>query len=153
MAKEQVYFLVVLLVISVCLLLVFLIESNIVLRINNEDLIQINQMESPAEKESVPSSQILISDIDGDIKRISNTGLFITIKHQYFNDSQPRELEVIFGDNTEVFSGDKSISKGKDSIKFFKEGYRIHVKTSDNIFEKSKVKADEIRIISIPESF
>lgn len=150
MAKEQIYFLVVLLIISVCLLFVFLIESKIILRNNNSESIKINQTESPVEKEPESSSQILISDIDGDIKRISDTGLFIDIKHQYFNDSQPRELEVVFGDNTEVFSGDKSISKGKDSIKIFKEGYRIHVKTSDNIFEKSKVKADEIRIISMP---
>ncbi|MDD5145929.1 MAG: hypothetical protein PHF44_03765 [Candidatus Pacebacteria bacterium] len=150
MAKEQVYFIVVLLIISVCLLFVFLVESKIILRNNNSESIKINQTESPIEKEPELSSQILISDIDGEIKRISDTGLFIDIKHQYFNDSQSRELEVVFGDNTEVFSGDKSISKGKDSIKNFKEGYRIHVKTSDNIFEKSKVKADEIRILSMP---
>lgn len=169
MAKEQIYFLIVSLVVLASLLFIFWLKPDEINKSKQEipsPLETAKPAESPVKKiqptqevfPSQPASQTVISNIDGDVKKVSDDRLIILIQHEYFNGSQVRELEVVFGDDTVVFRKNEIVARGKDGVKLIEKGARIHVGTDENIFEKTKVGAKEINIVfsppeTLPETF
>lgn len=106
--------------------------------------------EETGEEKALVSSTMppAIFSTSGEIIEVSSDGLVVAGDGYNFADQTPRNLTLIFFDETLTFTKDQlKYYKGKQGLNYLEKGIKIVVSSTENIRGKTEFKAKTINIL------